>query len=159
MRRVFVFTAGAILAVTGIAKVLSVFGSARLLEMADPILGLSFRRLMLTTSAVELAVAGVCFFSKSPKLSLILVALLATNLLAYRLALLSMDWHSPCSCLGNLTDALRIPPHTVATAMKIILAYLLIGSYACLFWLWWESKKREGRIGSEEARADLGAGS
>jgi cbb3-type cytochrome oxidase subunit 3 len=28
------------------------------------------------------------------------------------------------------------------TAMKIILAYLLIGSYAALFWLWKEKRKQ-----------------
>ena len=32
-------------------------------------------------------------------------------------------------------DALHIPPQVADMAMKIILAYLLIGSYATLFWL------------------------
>jgi len=41
----------------------------------------------------------------------------------------------------NLTDALHIPPQTAEMAMKIILAYLLIGSYATLFWLWRQRKK------------------
>jgi hypothetical protein len=52
-----------------------------------------------------------------------------------------VGWHKPCSCLGNLTDALHIPPQTADTAMKIILAYLLIGSYGNLFWLWRQCKK------------------
>jgi cbb3-type cytochrome oxidase subunit 3 len=38
-------------------------------------------------------------------------------------------------------DALHIPPQTADTAMKIILAYLLLGSYAMLFWLWRQRKK------------------
>jgi hypothetical protein len=52
-----------------------------------------------------------------------------------------VGYHKPCSCLGNLTDALHIPPPMADTAMKIILAYLLIGSYATLFWLWRQRKK------------------
>jgi hypothetical protein len=44
--------------------------------------------------------------------------------------------------MGNLTDALHIPPQTADTAMKIILAYLLLGSYGTLFWLW-----RQKRLG------------
>jgi cbb3-type cytochrome oxidase subunit 3 len=36
---------------------------------------------------------------------------------------------------------LHIPPQTADTAMKIILAYLLIGSYATLFWLWRQQKR------------------
>jgi len=48
--------------------------------------------------------------------------------------------------MGNLTDALHIPPQIADTAMKIILAYLLIGSYASLFWLWRQHRKTEGKI-------------
>jgi hypothetical protein len=43
--------------------------------------------------------------------------------------------------MGYFTDALHIPPQTADTVMKIILAYLLIGSYATLFWLWQQRKK------------------
>jgi hypothetical protein len=41
-----------------------------------------------------------------------------------------VGYRKPYGCLGNLTDALHIPPHTGDVAMKSILAYLLIGSYA-----------------------------
>jgi hypothetical protein len=44
-------------------------------------------------------------------------------------------------CLGNLTYALNISPQKADTAMKIILAYLLIGSYASLSWLWRQRRK------------------
>jgi cbb3-type cytochrome oxidase subunit 3 len=44
--------------------------------------------------------------------------------------------------MGNLADALHIPPQIADTAMKIILAYLLIGSYATLFWLWRQKRKQ-----------------
>jgi hypothetical protein len=40
-----------------------------------------------------------------------------------------------------LTDALHIKPETADTAMKIILAYLLIGSYGSLFWLWRQRRR------------------
>jgi hypothetical protein len=70
-----------------------------------------------------------------------LVAWLATSLLAYRIGLVAVGYHRPCPCLGNLTDALHIPPQIADTAMKIILAYLLIGSYATLFWLWRQHRK------------------
>ena len=54
--------------------------------------------------------------------------------------------------MGNLTDALHIPPQTADTAMKIILAYLLIGSYASLFWLWRQRGKAGGRMQNEEVK-------
>lgn len=86
--------------------------------------------------AVELIIAAVCLFGKQLRLQASLVAWLATNFLVYRLSLLWVDYHKPCACLGNLTDALHISPQTADTAMKIILAYLFLGSYATLFWLW-----------------------
>jgi hypothetical protein len=90
---------------------------------------------------IEVAVALVCIFSKRTWLPAGLVAWLATGFLAYRIGLVAVGYHRPCSCMGNLTDALHIPPQTADTAMKIILAYLLIGSYASLFWLWRQHRK------------------
>jgi hypothetical protein len=139
--RAFLVSAGVILLITGIAKMWSGFGSARILAVADPLLGLQFGHLIFVAGALELVVANVCLFSKSSQAATILVAWLATNLLAYRLSFWLMGWHRQCSCLGNLTDALHIPPQTADTAMKIILAYLLIGSYGILFHLWWRKKE------------------
>jgi uncharacterized membrane protein len=132
----FVFSAGFVLLLTGVAKVWSAFGSARILQNSDPILGLQFNHLMFVTGALEMVAAYLCLFSKFCHLALILVAWLATNFVFYRLGLLWVGYHKPCPCLGNFTDALHISPQTADTAMKIILAYLLIGSYSALFWLW-----------------------
>ena len=98
---------------------------------------------MLVLGMAEIAIALLCFFGKSQKLALGLVAWLATNFVVYRLGLMWIGYHKPCSCLGNLTDALHISPNIADTAMKIILGYLLLGSYATLFWLW-----RQKRIAS-----------
>ena len=137
----FKISSGLILAITGIAKIWSALGNAKVLAVADPLFGLQFGYLMLAVGALELAVASVCLVSKSQILAISLVAWLSTSFLAYRVGLWSMDWHRPCKCLGNLTDALHIPPQIADTAMKIILAYLLIGSYASLVWLWQQRKK------------------
>ncbi|MBI3849679.1 MAG: hypothetical protein HY298_05230 [Verrucomicrobia bacterium] len=40
------------------------------------------------------------------------------------------------TCLGHLTDALHMSPQTADELMKVILAYLLIGSYALLQYQW-----------------------
>jgi hypothetical protein len=127
---------GLVLGVTGCAKVVSFFGIERILYLNDPILGIPFRYLLLLVGILEILIAGVCVLSNKPKLSSLLVAFLATNFAIYRLALWFMGWHRPCNCMGNLADAMHIPPQTADAAMKIILAYLLIGSYATLFWFW-----------------------
>jgi len=136
----FIFSAGMILLLTGIAKIWSAFGDAKILADIDPLFGLRFRLLILGAGTLEFVIAIGCF-GKCKKLATIFIAWLATSLLAYRLSLWEIGWRRPCSCLGNFTDALHIPPQTADTVMKIILAYLLIGSYATLFWLWRQRKK------------------
>lgn len=135
-----IYFSGILLAITGLAKLISSFGSAYILQNPDPLLSISFRYVFWIVGAFELAVALVCFFSKCMGLRSVLVAWLATSFLVYRLGLVLVDYHKACSCLGNLTDALHISPQTADTAMKIILAYLLIGSYGTLFWLWRQRK-------------------
>ena len=90
---------------------------------------------------MELIVALICFFGRRIGLQSGLVAWLATNFLLYRLSLGWIGYEKPCGCLGNLTDALHLSPQTADTAMKIVLAYLLIGSYTALFWHWQQRKK------------------
>ena len=137
----FVPSAGVVLAATGIAKIWSTFGSVKLLAVADPIAGIPFRWLLLGVGVLELVIAGVCFFGRNKRLATLLVAWMATNFLVYRVGLWWVGWHRPCGCMGNLTDALHISERTADNIIKVLLAYLLIGSYATLFWLWKQRRK------------------
>ena len=141
--KVFVFSAGAILAITGIAKIWSGLGNSKFLAVVDPIIGIKFGQLMLVVGVAEIVIALVCFFSKRQTLVLGLVAWMSTNFVVYRVGLWWMDWKKPCSCLGNLTDALHISPQTADNIMKVLLAYMLIGSYGLLIWQWkWSLPRR-----------------
>ena len=142
LSKLFMRSAGAILFVTGAGKVWSVFGSARILGYVDPILGLQFRQLFLALGVMEILVALVCLFSRHQAVATTLVAWLATIFLVYRLGLFWMDWRRPCGCLGNLTDALHLSPQTADNIMKVMLAYLLVGSYLLLAKEWYYSKSQ-----------------
>lgn len=139
----FILTAGGVLAVTGAAKIWSGLGDSKFLSVVDPIIGIKFGPLILAVGMAEIAAALVCFLSKRQTLALGLVAWLATNFLVYRLGLWWMDWHRPCNCLGNLTDALHISPQAADNVMKVILACLLGGSLGLLIWQWRQRKTRE----------------
>jgi hypothetical protein len=140
--RLFIRSAGVLLIITATAKFVSTGGSARILQNPDPVLSIPFRHVFWFVGAIEIITAVVCLFGKSIRLQAGLVAWLATNFALYHLGLLLVGYQKPCSCLGNLTDVLHISPKVADTAMKIILAYLLIGSYATLFWLWKEKRKQ-----------------
>jgi len=139
--RFYLKFAGIFLLATAAAKLISANGDARVLQNQDPVFSIPFRYVFRFVGALELLIAAICFLSRRAGLQAGLVAWLSTNFVLYRIYLLWIGWHKPCSCLGNLTDALHISPQTADTVMKIILAYLLLGSYASLFWLWRQRKK------------------
>jgi hypothetical protein len=137
----FIHSSGILFLLTAGAKLVSAAGTARVLNSLDPVFFISFRNVLCLAAFAELGVAAVCLFGKSRKLQACLIAMLATNFILYRLGLYWQGYRKMCDCLGNITDALHIPPQTADTTMKIVLAYLLIGSYATLFWLWRQKRK------------------
>lgn len=134
------------MAVTGVAKVWTALGDVKLLAVADPIVGISFKHLILSVGVMEVAVALACLFSKRETLALGLIAWISTSFAVYRFGLWWVDWKSPCGCLGNLTDALNISPQAADNIMKLVLAYLFIGSYGMLAYEW--RQKRRNVVGS-----------
>jgi hypothetical protein len=148
----FIPSAAAILAITGGAKVWTAFAPTKVLAVADPITGISFGHLILAVGVVELVIASICLFAKSHTLKLGLIAWLATNFVVYRLGLWWIGWKKPCSCLGNLSDALHLKPEVADNIMKVILAYLLLGSYGLLIWQWrLSSDGTQGNLVNEQS--------
>lgn len=133
LSQVFIVTASMILIMTGIAKILNVAGGSAVLWLQDPIFGLPFSILMLLVGIGEGAAACFCLFSSSGIITRTMpIACLSTAFLGYRGALWSLDWERPCGCLGSLTDGLGISPPTADNIALLLLAYLLIGSYATM---------------------------
>ena len=133
--RFFVISAGVLLLLTALAKLVSAAGSAKALGALDPVFLVPFRYVFLTVGLVEIGVAAICLFGKQMRNQALLLAWLSSCFLIYRLFLVYIGYAEPCHCMGTLTDALHIPPHTANLALEIVLGYLLLGSYATLFWL------------------------
>jgi len=141
MARLYLRSVAVIFLATAVAKMISSVGHGRILLEHDPVSGFIFRDLFRVVGVLEIVIALTCYFSKRIWMSASLVAWLATSFLIYRIVLLWAGYRKPCPCLGNLTDMLHISPQTADTAMKIVLGYLLLGSYATLFWLWKTNRK------------------
>ena len=142
----FLKTAAFVLLTASVAKLISAFGATPTLYHNDPITGLSFDKLFLVVGVVELGSAVLCLsdvIGTCPKLGL--VAWLSTNFLVYRLGLWFIGWHRPCGCMGGLAAVFRLSDKTADDIMKGLLAYMLIGSYAGLFWF--AKQRREVGIG------------
>ncbi len=135
LSRGFIASAIVILAVTGVAKVLSSLGHVRALDQVDSLFGLPLRALLALTGVAEVLLAGYCWRSSRLRFSVGLLAWFSSLLLLYRIELRALGWRQPCSCLGSLTDALHLSPDTADLIMKWVLAYLLLGSFGLLlFW-------------------------
>ena len=136
LSQAFIYSAGVVLLLTGAAKLISSGGSARILETLDPITGLPFRELFRVVGAAELLASIACFACRDRLTPAGLVAWLASGFVLYRIGLLWVGYHKPCSCLGTFTDALHLSPQAADTLTKSVLAYLVVGGYACLWWFW-----------------------
>lgn len=134
--QLFVWSAGGIFALVGISKIWSVVTGGKLLSTTDPIVGIKIAQLLVVVAVLEIATALICFSIKPGTTVLGLIAWLSSSFLVYRIGLWWVEWQRPCGCLGNLTDALHISPQVADNIMKVVLAYLLIGSYGLLFWQW-----------------------
>jgi hypothetical protein len=133
-----------ILAFTAVGKLVSSGGSARALQTIDPLIGLPFGKVFLCAGLVEVVVAHYVLKWTDTLSRAGLVAWISTCFLVYRIGLMWVGWHKPCGCMGTFTEALHLSPQTADTIMKFVLAYLLLGSYACLLVFW----KRGARAGS-----------
>jgi hypothetical protein len=133
----FVLSAGGILLLGGMVKVLDFFAKAPAPDMADPIFALPFHDLMLWVGLAELAVACLCLFTSKRTLSLGLLAWLVVTLTAYRIGLWTMGWHHPYAWVAGLVNGLDISPWVADLMIGATSAYLLVGSMAML---WFERR-------------------
>jgi hypothetical protein len=143
--RFYVVSCCIILFITSVAKVVGSLGYERILYLPDPIFLISSKHLLISAGVLEFVVAIFCLYSKHDYRSVGIIVWLATCFLAYRLCLLWVAYTRPCRCFGYLTDNLHISPKTADIGIRIVLAYLLIGSYASLFWLWRHREKSKNR--------------
>jgi len=133
---------GIVLAITGLAKIVSAFGHVRILQQNDPLLNVSYQHIFEIAGFVELAVSIICMTRSNLGLKACLTGWLATIFIAYRLGSMWSGFKRPCPCLGSLTDDLHISQHAAGIFLRIVLAYLLVGSYGTLFWLWRQKRKQ-----------------
>ncbi len=81
--RAFLRSAIVLLAFTVAAKIVSVFGHARILQTIDPVTGVSYRTLMLVAAAIEAAVVITLLTSKRMWFKLALICALANCFISY----------------------------------------------------------------------------
>jgi hypothetical protein len=105
--------------------------------MQDELLLLNNRELMIGAGLLELVVAGVLFRSRDTVFSATVLFWLSANFALYRLGMLFTK-NTNCPCLGSLYEKLGLKPEVFDNLVKLIVAYLVLGSIAVL----WSYKSR-----------------
>jgi len=122
-------TCAVILLFTAMGKLLSGFGSSKLLTMRDPLFGISYRHLMWAVGSIEIVVAAAMTAERIrlEKRTMLLVWLVSMFGL-YRLALVWLGADAPCSCLGSFGSALGLSRAVEDALVNAAFYALVIGS-------------------------------
>lgn len=137
--RKFIVLASGILFITGLVKLISASGDARILGRGDQLLPLSHRQVFFSVGLVELAISGYLFFGRSVTMQLAALAWLMTNFAAYRIVLWTWGDSRECGCLGNALDWWPWLMKHQDVVMKSILVFLATGAYGFLWRTWRDS--------------------
>lgn len=138
---------GAILILTGLAKIVSSQGSVPILAAADSIFALPYSTLMLSVGILEILVAVVCFSRRIGLSKRVLVLCWITAaFFFYRTGLWWLGSKAPCMCLGSLADSLHISAHTTTILADISFGILFIGSALASFLCLREKATTQARV-------------
>ncbi len=122
---------GVALAATGTAKLLSVFGTARVLGYGGPFLLMPTRWVFGLAGALEFVVSADVCFGQRGIVKLLLVAWLSTCIAIYRGGLWFAGSSRPCGCAGSALEWLPwLDRH-----QEVIFGGLLGGLIAGAYWV------------------------
>ena len=133
---------GGILLAAALERFMVAAGDAQALSLPEPMLGIPLRLAVLLTAVLELAVALVCLFGHNMELRLGLLAWLTTNYSVIWIALVWQHCSPQGSCIGSLTDPLRLSHGIIRGATEWLPIFLLAGSYAAVIWLWLNDRQK-----------------
>jgi len=142
-RTAFIISVTIILFVTSFAKIASLFGKRKFLYATDRLFGIREWQLLLSVGLVELAVAGILLFGKSPRLKLILVTWLSVNFVCYRVATWLFGLPPPCACLGSMAELFSISQSALNVLFPLVVAYLFLGSTMLLIVTGWKRRIKD----------------
>lgn len=126
------------------AKLWTTATGLRLLDVADPVLAVENRYVLLGVAGVELLCAATLLFSRHAWLKALVLLWLGTNFVLYRVALWLAGAGTPCPCLGRLGARLGLSSSQTEWLTKAAVVYLLlVGGYVFV--------RQRARSGANEA--------
>ena len=137
--KLFIRIVGAILLMAALNRFLIATGTSPALTLPEPFIGISIRSAVFWVGGIELVLALFCLFGLWPWLQLGGLALLATSYTVYFSVLFSKGIQPQGSCIGSLTDPLRVYHGTTGYVLQFLPFGLALGSYAAAIALWFST--------------------
>lgn len=125
--RIFLRSCAFCLALASAAKLFSAAGSAKILDLDDPLLGVTNRNLMNIVGCCEFGGVVYLFISNSVVWRSGICLAFGINFSLYRIWSLFLGV-KVCPCLGTLTDQLHLRPEIVDGLLWLFLIYMMAGS-------------------------------
>jgi len=141
--RNFISAAGVVLLVAALVRFLIAAGSAEVLSLPEPLLSIPLRYAVLLVGGLELAGALICLFGKRLGLQIGWLAWLGTNYIVFWAGLVWQQCSPQGSCIGGLTDPLRLYQGTAGYLLQFMPFGLAVGSYAAAASLWFSGGARQ----------------
>ena len=139
--QLFIGSSGFILLVAALDRFLIAAGDAQVLSLPEPLLGIPLRYALLLSGGMELGGAAICLFGRDRGMQVMWLAWLGTNVIAFWIGLAVMHCHVQGTCLGSLTDPLRLSRGATGFVVGLLPWYLVLGAYAAAAWLWLEGRR------------------
>ncbi|HUZ08284.1 MAG TPA: hypothetical protein VMV89_12460 [Candidatus Paceibacterota bacterium] len=134
--RYFIPTVGVILLAAALTRFVIAAGNAQVLALPDPMLGIPLRVTVLMVGGFELVVALICLFGRRIGLQTGWLAWLGTNYVVFWIGLAWQHCSPQGTCIGSLTDPLRLYYGATGYILQFLPFGLALGSYAALVQPW-----------------------
>jgi hypothetical protein len=149
----FVLSAGGLLLAAALSRFLIAVGNAQVLALSDPMLGIPLRYALLAVGALELVVALICLFGKQLGLQIGWLVWLSINFTVFWIGLRWQHCQPQGTCIGSLTDPLRLYHGRMGYVYKFVPFCLVLASYAAGLWFWLSKDARAARSLVAQQRA------
>jgi len=127
IRRKCLTVAAVILWVTALIKLLSVFNTAGVITLRDPVIEfLKVKQLLVITACYELLCSWCLMSSKLERYHPLILISVASTFVLYHIGLVVIGYHGVCPCLGTITDWIPISQGWINPILITIIIFLFL---------------------------------
>ena len=132
----YIRTVAILLGITAIAKLISLTGTQGILDVADSLISMKNRHLLLVMAILESLTVLFLILSKNNKQKLVTINFLSIGFLTYHCGIYLLGAPTFCPCLGHITDQLHISQNVADAFIRFIIVYMFLGSALFLGSTW-----------------------